>query len=137
MARQRDYAAEYQARLARERKRATDEGRPFDRSKARGHKNTAHDRQQARINRLIRNSTGPTSDPPHTHEENMADLRAAIDQARANGVSDNDIEGMLRDKQSAYRQYTRGKAGYGNKRWYGEYQRKSWLPAEFFYYHGQ
>lgn len=131
----RDYRAEYARRIAREQERASREGRPFSRQRARGH--TANEAQQARINRLIRQSTAEGSYRGEEPEAARKHLRNAVRQVKMNGMSDDEIERFLQDKRSAYRAYRGGDSGNGKGRWWGEFQRKQWVPVEFWYYHGQ
>lgn len=123
MPKQRDYQAEYARRVARERERASREGRPFSRAAARGHTRDAERReelnQRRRIERLRR----------RTKTE-----RSAVRFNRANDVPESETEQMLRDKLEAQTRYAKGDKGYGKSRWSNRIQ---WMPASYFYYQGK
>lgn len=109
----------YRRRLERERERASREGRPFSRSRARGHKSNEHENQQRRIRNLARRTNTP---------------RAAVDQALQTESPDR-VENLLRDKKQATDAYRHGDKGPGQDRWQRFQARVSYLPVEFFYYH--
>lgn len=135
MAKQRNYAAEYQRRVQRERERAATENRPFSLRHARGH--PENEAQINRIARLIKQSTGWGTIRDQDPEQSRENLRQAVRSARIQGMDDREIEQLLRDKKAAYQAYKGGDPNVGKSGWQQYTGRRSFLPVEFFFYHGQ
>src|SRR4051794_13555164 len=125
--RQRNYAQEYADRVRRERERASDEGRPFSLSRARGHREgPAEEATRRRVRKLWK--------------ENKAQYGKQYPgwdsvKATASNYSWSDVETRLRKQQSntaAYKQFGNplpGRADY-------DIGKSSVYPIEFFWYHG-
>lgn len=121
--RQRDYAKEYQQRIAKGKRDAAAKGVPFDRSKARGHKSKRHEQEQRRerseLFRLARNLFIP---------------REEIDSAIDMGYPVDGLLDVLEETQKAREEYEkRGDNRRGLRHWQG---RDEIIGDWFYYYHG-
>jgi hypothetical protein len=148
MARTRDYAAEYAARLERERVKAAAEGREFNRTLARGHGPFASgENARATLNRYTRLTT---------YNQDPKVYRGMVAQVQEHLGYDRTLD-LLRKKHADSTQFehnvgagmsptaTDGKKGNseaahgtrGQARYFTDYQRTmAYLPAPIFWYHG-
>jgi hypothetical protein len=121
----RDYAAEYARRVARERDRATVEGRPFDPGRARGHADKADELTRSAIQRIAtRNAHLLGLDPEEYREIIAGAIQTQGDDAAAR-------EGVLVFLKGQ-RASIADPSGVGRDLFNN---RPIWLPIELFYYH--
>jgi hypothetical protein len=125
MPKPRNYSAEYQRRLDRERERAAREGRPFSRSRARGHGDTAADNTRRRVRRLY-NKLARQYGKQYPSWDTV--------KASAQNYSWSDVEKVLRSQEANTKAYKAGDPLPGR----GDYVhgKNTVYPIEFFWYHG-
>lgn len=124
-ARQRDYAKEYRDRLSREQERATREGRPFSRSRARGHGDPGLDNTRRRVRTLWKNNKALFG-PKYPGWDAV--------KASASNYSWGEVERILRDQKRSVDAYRMGNPIEGRVRYDGG--KVTTYPIEFFWYHG-
>lgn len=121
----RDYREEYRRRLERERERATREGRPFSRSRARGHGEPSDDNTRRRVRRLYLKL-----------QRQYGKQYPSWDSVKGSAVnySWTDVEKVLRQQDAATQAYKAGDAAPGRSGY--NVGKSTVYPIEFFWYHG-
>jgi hypothetical protein len=123
--RQRDYAQEYRDRIRREQERAAQEGRPFSRSRARGHSNPEQENTRRRVKTLWKNNKAMFG-PQYPGWD--------VVKATASNYSWSDVERVLKDQQKSVEAYRMHNPIEGRVRYDGG--KVTVYPIEFFWYHG-
>lgn len=121
----RNYAAEYLRRLELERERASQEGRPFDRSKARGHTNRERENTRRRVKTLWRQNKALFGKQYPGWD--------SVKGAAAN-YSWAEVEETLKQQQRSVDAYKLGNPLPGRVKY--DAAKATVYPIEFFWYHG-
>lgn len=123
---QRDYAAEYQRRVERERERAAREGRPFSLTRARGHGESREAENVRRRVRTLWKNNKTMFGPKYPGWD--------VVKATAANYSWGQVEQILKDQKRSVDAYRMGNPIEGRVRYDGG--KVTTYPIEFFWYHG-